>query len=62
MAATWKIDARARRAGAGAQSSQDIKAIAQAQEGLKNKAAEVAASMAGANAAQRRRQGPQGRG
>ena len=62
MAATWKLDARARRGGAGAQSPQDIKAIAQAQDGLKNKTAEVAAQMAGNNAAQRRRQGPQGRG
>lgn len=62
MAATWKLDARSRRGGAGAQSSQDIKAIGQAQEGLKNKTAEVAAAMAGANAAQRRRLGPQGRG
>ncbi|MEO7133203.1 MAG: DUF4175 family protein, partial [Vicinamibacterales bacterium] len=62
MAATWKLDARARRGGAGAQSAPDIQAIAQAQDGLKNKTAEVAAMMAGSNAAQRRRQGPQGRG
>ena len=62
MAATWRLDARARRGGAGAQSSADIKAIAQAQDGLKNKTAEVAAAMAGANATQRRRQGPLGRG
>ncbi len=62
MAATWKLDARARRGGAGAESAQDIRTIAQAQEGLRNKAAEVAATIAGNSAAQRRRQGPQGRG
>jgi hypothetical protein len=61
MAATWKLDARSRRGGAGAQSAQDTKAIAQAQEGLKNRTADVAATMAGNNAAQRRRGGPQGR-
>jgi hypothetical protein len=62
MAATWKLDARARRLGAGAQSALDVKAIAQAQGALKSKTEEVAAQMAGMLAAQRRRQGPQGRG
>lgn len=61
MAATWKLDARARR-GSGAQSAQDIKSIGVAQAALKNKTEEVAAQMTGAMAAERRRQGPQGRG
>jgi hypothetical protein len=55
MAATWKLDARARRAGAGAQSAPDIRSIAQAQTALKAKAEEVATQMAGQAMAQRRR-------
>lgn len=62
MAATWKLDARARRGGPGAQSPQDVKAVAQAQSALKAKTEEVAQQMAGAMAAQRRRLGPQSRG
>ncbi|HYE87712.1 MAG TPA: DUF4175 family protein [Vicinamibacterales bacterium] len=62
MAATWKLDARSRRGGAGAQSAQDIKSVAQAQTTLKGKAEEIAQQMTGAMAAQRRRLGPQGRG
>jgi len=62
MSATWKLDARARRGGAGAQSPQDIRAIAQAQTGLKSKTEEVAAGLAANMAAQRRRPGPQVRG
>lgn len=61
MAATWKLDARARRGGAGAQSPQDIRSIARAQSGLKNKTEEVAAGLSANMAAQRRRPGPQGR-
>ena len=61
MAATWKLDARARRSGAGAQSPQDIRAVAQAQTGLREKAAEAAAQLTANMAAQRRRQGLQGR-
>ncbi len=45
MAATWKLDARARRGGTGVQSSPDIKVVAQAQTSLKNKTAEVARQM-----------------
>ena len=56
MAATWKLDARARRAGSGVQSSTDIKVVAQAQTALKNKTTEVAAEMAAGLA--RRRRGP----
>jgi hypothetical protein len=62
MAATWKLDARSRRGGAGAQSAPDVKAVGDAQTALKSKTEEVAAQMAGMMAAQRRRQGPQGRG
>lgn len=62
MAATWKLDARARRGATGSQSAQDIKAVATAQTNLKSKTEDVVRQMAGAMAAQRRRQGPQGRG
>jgi len=62
MAATWRLDARARRGATGAQSAQDIRAVAIAQTNLKSKAEEVALQMMNANAAQRRRLGPQGRG
>lgn len=62
MAATWKLDARARRGGPGAQSAPDIRAIAEAQTSLKNKTEEIAAGMSANLAAQRRRQGPQARG
>ena len=58
MAATWKLDARARRGGTGVQASTDIKVVAQAQTSLKNKTAEVAAEMSASLAAQRRRRGP----
>lgn len=61
MAATWKLDARARRNGAGAQSPPDIRAVAEAQNALTEKAADVAAQLAGSMAAQRRRQGMPGR-
>lgn len=62
MAATWKLDSRARRGATGAQSAPDIKALATAQTNLKAKAEEVAGQIAGQMAAQRRRSGPQGRG
>jgi hypothetical protein len=62
MAATWKLDARARRGATGSQAAPDIKAVATAQTNLKAKTEEVAQQMAGAMAAQRRRLGPQGRG
>lgn len=55
MAATWKLDARARRGGPGAQSAPDIKAVGQAQDALKNKTAEVAADITAQLSAQRRR-------
>jgi len=58
MAATWKLDSRARRGGAGVQSAADIRSVAQAQSGLKSKTEEVAAQMAAGLAAQRRRRGP----
>ena len=58
MAATWKLDARARRGGAGVQSAADIRSVAQAQSGLKAKTEEVAAQMSAGMAAQRRRRGP----
>src|SRR5688572_29405993 len=45
MAATWKLDARARRGGSSVQSAPDIKAVARAQTLLKDKTAEVAAQM-----------------
>ncbi len=61
MAATWKLDARARRGG-GAQSTKDIEAIAGAQFGLKMKTQQVSAQMTSALQAQRRRQMPQTRG
>ena len=60
MAATWKLDARARRGGA--QSKPDIEAIAGAQFGLKMKTQQVYSQMASALQAQGRRQGPQTRG
>ena len=62
LAATWKLDARARRGGAGVQSAADIRAIAEVQRTLRSKAEEVVQQMAGAMAADRRRLGPQGRG
>lgn len=58
MAATWKLDARARRGGGGVQSATDIKVVAQAQTSLKNKTEEIAAEMSASLAAQRRRRGP----
>lgn len=61
MAATWKLDSRARRGG-GAQSPQDIKALAEAQSGLRAKTEMVAAQMLGNMQMPRRRQGPIGRG
>ena len=57
MAATWKLDSRARR-GAGVQSAADIRSVGQAQTGLKAKTEEVAAQMAAGFAQQRRRRGP----
>lgn len=57
MAATWKLDARARRGGAGAQSASDIKAVAQAQSRLQGKTSEVAAEIGAQLQAQRRRLG-----
>jgi hypothetical protein len=56
LAATWKLDARARRA-RDARSAQDIRAVAKAQTALKGKAEELASQMAGAALAQRRRRG-----
>ena len=58
MAATWKLDARARRGGSGVQSATDIKVVAEAQTSLKNKTEEVAAEMSAGLAAQRRRRAP----
>jgi hypothetical protein len=54
IAATWKLDARARRAGA-RQSAQDIKAVAAAQTELRARAAEEAGDVAQALADPRRR-------
>lgn len=62
MAATWKLDARARRGGAAALSPRDVRAVGEAQGALRNKTSEVAAEIAGQLAAQRRRLGPQTRG
>jgi hypothetical protein len=62
MAATWKLDARARRAGASALSPPDVKAIGRAQSALQAKAEEVAMQLSAGLAAQRRRQGPTVRG
>ena len=58
MAATWKLDARARRGGAGAQSAAGHPSgRRRRRSALKNKTEEVAAQMAGGMAAQRRRRG-----
>ena len=54
IAATWKLDARARRAGA-RQSAADIKAVAEAQSELRARAAEQAGDVAQAMADPRRR-------
>jgi hypothetical protein len=54
IAATWKLDARARRAGA-RQSAQDIKAVGAAQTELRARAAEEAGDVAQALAEPRRR-------
>jgi len=54
MAATWKLDARARRA-RDARSERDIKAVSAAQSGVRDKAEEIAADMAAAAFAQQRR-------
>lgn len=56
MAATWKLDARARRGGASAKSPADIRALAQAQTALKDKTEEIAMQMS-TQTAQRRRLG-----
>jgi hypothetical protein len=55
MAATWKLDARARRGGPNARSPQDIRAIGQAQAALREKTDEVAQQMSAQLAQQRRR-------
>jgi hypothetical protein len=55
LSATWKLDARARRA-RDAKSEGDIKAVALAQTSVKDKAEELAGDMAAAAFAQRRRQ------
>ena len=57
MAATWKLDARARRGGPNARSPQDIRAIGQAQVGLREKTEEVAQQMSAQMSQQRRRLG-----
>ena len=57
MAATWKLDARARRGGPNARSPQDIRAIGQAQIALRDKTEEVATQMSAQMAQQRRRLG-----
>lgn len=54
LAATWKLDARARRA-RDARSEGDITAVAAAQTAVKDKAEELAGEMAAAALAQRRR-------
>ena len=58
MAATWKLDARSRRARE-ARSERDIKAISAAQSGVRDKAEEIAAEMAAAAFTQRRRRSAQ---
>ncbi len=58
MAATWKLDARARRGGNGAQSPADIRAIGEAQLSLQSKTEEIASQMMANLAMQRRRRGP----
>lgn len=57
MAATWKLDARARRGGRDARSPQDIRAVAEAQTALRDRTAEVAEQMSAQLAQQRRRLG-----
>ncbi len=57
MAATWKLDARARRGGPNARSPQDIRAVAEAQTALRDKTDEVANQMSAQMAQQRRRLG-----
>ena len=57
IAATWKLDARARRGGTNARSPQDIRAIAQAQRALRDKTEEIAGQMSAQQAQQRRRFG-----
>jgi hypothetical protein len=57
MAATWKLDARARRGGPNAKSPADIKALAAAQNALKDKTDEIATQMTAQMAQQRRRLG-----
>lgn len=57
MAATWKLDARARRGGPDARSPQDIRAIGEAQTAVRDKTQEVAAQMSAQVAQQRRRLG-----
>ena len=57
MAATWKLDARARRGGPNARSPQDIRAIGQAQTALRDKTEEVSQQMSAQLAQQRRRLG-----
>jgi hypothetical protein len=57
MAATWKLDARARRGGPNARSPQDIRAIGQAQTALRDKTEEVSQQISAQMAQQRRRLG-----
>ena len=57
MAATWKLDARARRGGPNARSPQDIRAIGQAQVALREKTDEVAQQISAQMSQQRRRLG-----
>jgi hypothetical protein len=57
MAATWRLDARARRGGPNARSPQDIRAVGQAQTALRDKTEEVAMQMSAQMAQQRRRLG-----
>ncbi len=57
MAATWKLDARARRGGANARSPRDIRAIGQAQVALRERTDEVAQQMTAQMAQRRRRLG-----
>ncbi len=58
IAATWKLDARARKA-KDARSAQDIRSVAKAQSALKAKTEEAAGQLASAALAQRRRRGAQ---
>ncbi len=57
MAATWKLDARARRGGPNARSPQDIRAVGQAQVALREKTEEIAQQMSAQMSQQRRRLG-----